>query len=572
MTETTYDNSNVAESFAGVTTPLTFSFARHIYHGAYSNFARMMGVSDKTIRDNAATFEHIIEFIGYRVYYNLNSWHTMLSLFPAYSYSKIFSQKMMGSDHSAQFDVPIRSQSLSRRLHNTIATALQTLKIAVTFALLGWRMRRFSRYFKDAYAELEAINMDELNLYELERLCRIVETRFLAQWKDPIANDFAIMVSAGAADSLFKKWLGSDDAYAHITAASKMPLSSLDPGNEIMHIASAVRNDERILSLFQATHSDEQLLAILRENHADHPAVIALESYIRTYGMRMPNELKLESATLFEEPWTLIAIIRQNITTTVERSNARKVIDDTELLKLNIAKRWLLRRLLRWASNSIHHREESRFYRTLVFGYIRRNFTAIGKKMAEQHMISDERDVFMLTIDDIFQNYDKENAREIFTPIIERRKREKDLRKKIDIQRHIVSSKNIPELERELQHTAAKQDIVSKLPRTIQGRVASRPRDVSKLSGTALTLKDFDSSAQFEGKILVTCQTDPGWTIMFPFLKGIVIERGGMLSHASIVARELNIPCIVAAHAATDTILDGAEIVLDLQLGTVDIV
>ncbi len=45
----------------------------------------------------------------------------------------------------------------------------------------------------------------------------------------------------------------------------------------------------------------------------------------------------------------------------------------------------------------------------------------------------------------------------------------------------------------------------------------------------------------------------------------ILIMRGGMLSHAAIIARELNIPCIMRVEHATDVIANGMKIKLDLQ-------
>ena len=56
---------------------------------------------------------------------------------------------------------------------------------------------------------------------------------------------------------------------------------------------------------------------------------------------------------------------------------------------------------------------------------------------------------------------------------------------------------------------------------------------------------------------------------MFPLLRGLVIERGGMLSHAAIVARELNIPCIVGVEEATRVARDGDTIHMDLDSGEV---
>ncbi|MCX6129450.1 MAG: PEP-utilizing enzyme, partial [Proteobacteria bacterium] len=44
---------------------------------------------------------------------------------------------------------------------------------------------------------------------------------------------------------------------------------------------------------------------------------------------------------------------------------------------------------------------------------------------------------------------------------------------------------------------------------------------------------------------LVTSRTDPGWVPLFPSCKGLLIERGSLLSHSAVVARELGLPTIV---------------------------
>ena len=54
-----------------------------------------------------------------------------------------------------------------------------------------------------------------------------------------------------------------------------------------------------------------------------------------------------------------------------------------------------------------------------------------------------------------------------------------------------------------------------------------------------------------DGDILVTRQTDPGWGPVFLLIKGLVMERGGMLSHGAILAREYGIPTVVAVRDAT---------------------
>ncbi len=89
------------------------------------------------------------------------------------------------------------------------------------------------------------------------------------------------------------------------------------------------------------------------------------------------------------------------------------------------------------------------------------------------------------------------------------------------------------------------------------------------VSGIALVLKSFDPKVSFVDKILVTKQTDPGWTPVFTQLKGIVVERGGMLSHAAIVAREFGLPCISQVEGATDSISNGQTIEMNIKDGII---
>ena len=70
--------------------------------------------------------------------------------------------------------------------------------------------------------------------------------------------------------------------------------------------------------------------------------------------------------------------------------------------------------------------------------------------------------------------------------------------------------------------------------------------------------------------ILVCPSTDPGWTLLFINARGLVVERGGVLSHGAIVARDFGIPAVVCPHA-TSRIRDGAAIRLDGNRGVIQI-
>lgn len=85
-------------------------------------------------------------------------------------------------------------------------------------------------------------------------------------------------------------------------------------------------------------------------------------------------------------------------------------------------------------------------------------------------------------------------------------------------------------------------------------RLISRPQDSEQLQ---------------DGEILVTEVTNPLFTIAMLKAAAIVTDVGGMLSHTAIVARELDIPCIVGTKEATKKLKTGMEVVVDGEKGVV---
>lgn len=71
------------------------------------------------------------------------------------------------------------------------------------------------------------------------------------------------------------------------------------------------------------------------------------------------------------------------------------------------------------------------------------------------------------------------------------------------------------------------------------------------------------------GTILVVPYTTPIMTIALMSCVGIIAEQGGITSHASIVARELGIPCVVGVANATKELKQGQTITVNGEKGTV---
>ena len=93
-----------------------------------------------------------------------------------------------------------------------------------------------------------------------------------------------------------------------------------------------------------------------------------------------------------------------------------------------------------------------------------------------------------------------------------------------------------------------------------------------RVTARATVLADLSEAARLSaGDVLVTKQTDPGWGLVFFLIKGLVMERGGMLSHGAIIAREYGIPTVVGVRDATRSIPPGVRVMVDGDQGLVRI-
>ncbi len=89
------------------------------------------------------------------------------------------------------------------------------------------------------------------------------------------------------------------------------------------------------------------------------------------------------------------------------------------------------------------------------------------------------------------------------------------------------------------------------------------------MSGPVKVVRTPSEDARLDGEILVAERTDPGWVPLYPSVSGLLIERGSILSHSAIVAREMGIPTIVGIAGLLDTLQTGQRVTMDGAAGTV---
>jgi pyruvate,water dikinase len=95
------------------------------------------------------------------------------------------------------------------------------------------------------------------------------------------------------------------------------------------------------------------------------------------------------------------------------------------------------------------------------------------------------------------------------------------------------------------------------------------PNYPALVTGEVVVMEQPDFSQDVKGKILVCKQTDPSWVPFLGVVKGIIVERGGILSHAAIVSRELKVPSVIGVANATRVLKSGQRVRLDSAAGKV---
>ena len=110
-------------------------------------------------------------------------------------------------------------------------------------------------------------------------------------------------------------------------------------------------------------------------------------------------------------------------------------------------------------------------------------------------------------------------------------------------------------------------------PRTEERKVRGLGVSRGVYEGTARVIRGTEEFGRIEqGDVLVTNSTTTAFNIVLPLLGAIVTDRGGLLSHAAIVAREYGLPAVVGCTDATLVLPDGARVLVDGKAGRAEVV
>jgi pyruvate,water dikinase len=93
------------------------------------------------------------------------------------------------------------------------------------------------------------------------------------------------------------------------------------------------------------------------------------------------------------------------------------------------------------------------------------------------------------------------------------------------------------------------------------------PGRVTAPASVVHSIEEFDRMKA--GNVLVAPMTTPAWTPLLAMAAGVVTDIGGLLSHASIIAREYGIPAVIGTGVATRRIANGQIVTVDGDVGCV---
>lgn len=563
-----WDNSNIAESYGGVTLPLTFSFARYVYTEVYRQFCLVLKVPLRRVELNRAVFGQMLGLIRGRVYYNLISWYKTLALLPGYSLNKAFMEQMMG----VKEPLPADAQKEVGKIEG-VGKLADGLGLARSLAGLIWKrivierdIRRFNARFESALGRLpgpiETLRPEELadHFHELER-------DLLAHWDAPLVNDFLAMIYFGALRGCCKKWLEPNgESLANELLSDIGGIVSAEPAKRIRSMATLAAESPSAVRALRSGSERE-----IREALASHPRLKeALESYLTKFGDRCLDELKLESHALADDPATLYRAVGELAATPPrpEQTSApsrQDVAEATARERLGGSpfRRVLFGWILRQARKRVAARENLRFERTRLFGRVRRVFLEIGKRLCARNVIDDPRDIFYLEIYEIIGFVEGSGTTTRLRELVALRKSEYAAYAEEVAPDDRFQTRGAVPLGNRFANPAPLAPIESIATLRGIGCCAGRAR------GIAAVVRDPRAARLEPGQILVATQTDPGWIMLFPLAAGLLVERGSLLSHSAIVSRELGLPAIVSVPRLMDTIQSGDELEMDGSTGEI---
>ena len=566
-----WSNTNVNENYPDALTPLLYSIALDSYYHYFKNLSKLFLIPDNKISALESSYANVIGAFGCKMYYNMSSIHEIISSSPfSETLSKSF-DNFVGYAESEKID---KKTSVCNKLKFIRAVFKFNSKLETTVSDFETLALEYAQKV-DA-----AISFDEL------RLCfhAFIEIRMHSWYKASLADFFA-MLYHGVLGKYCKKFYGSEAEGIHNKLIQAIPgLISSNPIILIYKIKCAIRKNERVYDQFKSLSALE-FYNWLNEITNEPEIKNLIKDYIDNWGYRCSGELMLTAKNYCEEPQKFIELLKQY--DSLPNSNPEELIalkfEERNSYIADFKKRiyskngiffpvaflqiGILNLLIKLAIKGIASRERVRLKQALIYFKFKQLINKSGIEFQKRNLLNNADDIFYLRYQEIIEHFSSSNllannTKEGIKTVRKVFDQNKNILFPDDFSSHLGEYPSAEKLNREKSENHNSENAIVGL--SVCGGI---------IKGRAKVLSSVMEASKLElGDILVTRQTDPGWVVVFPLISGLIVERGGMLSHGAIVSREFGIPAIVGVENASLKIKDNDLILLNADTGEITIV
>lgn len=320
-----------------------------------------------------------------------------------------------------------------------------------------------------------------------------------------------------------------------------------------------------LADLFETPLPAAELLGRLAERAEGQSFLACFEAFLERNGQRGAKEFDLSAPRWSEQPDFLLGLIRTWLRDPAKEPLAerfarlaaeRQAAIDAALA----ASPRPLRPLLRWLARAVERgmplREAPKHHGLVAFARVREILLELGSRLAARGVIGVRDDVFHLDWRELEAYFAGAGERPDWRARIEARK-DALARFAAEPAAEFLRSDGLPV-------PGAPSPAISS-----DGSLCGTGLGTGRASGPARILHTPDPAALREGEVLVVRYADPGWTPLFARAAALVMEVGGVLCHAAVVARELGLPAVVGVRGATERLRDGCRVTVDGIAGRV---
>ena len=547
-----WDNSNIVESYSGITLPLTFSFIKIAYSNVYDEFSKLMKVSKKKRIESRPVFNAMIGYLQGRVYYNLVNWYKLILLFPGFGSNKKFMEQMMGvKEEINEDDLKIEKMNFFQKMKKKLSLIRVFFAFLFNFIVFDYKVKRFLKMV-DKYIDKDFYKISQMNdSKSLVNTYKKIESEVLFKWDAPIINDFFAMIFFGLLKKLIDKWhLDDTDSLHNELLSQEQQLFSAEPFEYIKKMNEILKSDKELMESIE--FGDLELIEEAKKKNKKFNELY--EEYMNKFGDRSICELKLESPMIEDNPMLLynsILGMRHQINTDNTVKDRRKLVEKEVFEKLgnNKLRKLIFRIILKYAKKHIATREYLRYERTKAFAKVRKIFRKIAYNFHNEGIIKETEAIFYLEINEIFGMIDGTSCTKDLSKVMEIRKNE--------IER--FSKEKLPDRFK-TRGLIVEKFIYSSLDEKVELNETTK-KGIGCCAGIVkgkvqIVINPMETIVEKDA-IVITKSTDPGWIMVFPLMKGLIVEKGSLLSHSAIISREIGLPTIVSVTGATEWLQDG---------------